>query len=656
MIKRCVGILLALVLGLSVPALTWSAGNTGQGVVNFTFDQVDIPTFVKLVGEISGRRFVVGDDVSGTITVVSPKVSREEVYPLFVSILESAGCSVVDSGGILRVVRMKGRPLTLAKVIGPDDVTPDSGVITKIMRLKHVAAAEVRKVIEAKSPKGSAGNVKVIAGTNYLIVTDSAANIHRIEKLLEKIDLPGASRMTEVIALTYASAEDVANQLNIAMDENVSRADVLRNRLASRSTSHSSRVLSGSQRSVSVVAAPHSNSLIVIGSAAQVKSIRELVKKMDVDVPSGRGRLNAIFLMHLSAEDAAKNISELLSKKNGKKRSSRSDRDIAIQASPASNALLVDASPGDFEIVKRLIEQLDQPPEQVHINVLIMEVSNSDGFEFGIDLAAVDQPSAVGDSVVQGSYSLKDGANSLLNSIQSGIFPGGISVGVAQGTSVAADGTINVGYPGLINITALKKDKRFKVVSETSLQSQNNKEADVSVVNEIPVLTSEIQGGSGTSRDVIQNIERVDVGVKLKITPHVIPGGRVRMAINPSIEAVLYNGPEGTQFTPTIARRQVHTTVTVDDGRTIVIAGLTRQDKLHSERKVPFLGSIPLLGWLFRYQVTSDERTDVLIFVTPTIVSDAASADAMRKHWEDKTGLQKDELDEQAGEEATESL
>jgi general secretion pathway protein D len=363
---------------------------------------------------------------------------------------------------------------------------------------------------------------------------------------------------------------------------------------------------------------------------------------MDVDVPSGRGRLNAIFLRHLMAEDAAKNISDLLAKKDAGRKSRVKLRDIAIQASPASNALLVDAGPGDFEIVKRLVEQLDQPPEQVHINVLIMEVSDSDGFEFGIDMAAVDMPSGVGDSVVQGAFSLTEGAGGLLNSVQSGVFPNGLSVGVAHGTSLAADGTVQVGYPGLLNITAIKRNKNFKVVSETSLQSQNNKEASVSVVNEIPILTSEIQGGSGTSRDVIQNIERVDVGVKLKITPHIIPGGRVRMALNPSIEAVIDNGPEGTQFTPTIARRQVNTTVTVDNGKTIVIAGLTREDKRDAVSKVPILGSIPLLGWLFTHKETISERTDVLIFVTPTVVSDTTSSAMMRKHWEDKTGLKKD--------------
>lgn len=391
----------------------------------------------------------------------------------------------------------------------------------------------------------------------------------------------------------------------------------------------------------SVVAAPHSNSLILVGTMSQIQALRELIAKMDVDVPAGRGRLNAIFLRHLSAEEAAENISALLAKRDGKDATPDSHR-IAIQASPSSNALLVDASPGDFDVVKNLIEQLDEAPDQVHINVLILEVSTSEGLELGVDLAAVDMPAGVGDSVVQGGFSLGDSAGGLLNAVQSGVFPRGLSVGVAHGSSVGSDGALQVGYPGLFNIDAVKKNGRFKVVSETSLQSLNNKEANVSVVNEIPILKSEISGGSGTSRDIIKNIERMDVGVKLKITPHVIPGGEIRMELNPSIEAVIDSGSEDTEFTPTIARRQVESTVTVKDGRTIVIAGLTRQDELESVKRVPILGSIPLLGWLFRRTETSMERRDVLIFVTPTVVSEIAAADAVRQRWEEKTGLEKD--------------
>jgi general secretion pathway protein D len=619
------------------PAAAEGPRTPETGVVNFTFDQVEVQAFVKLVGEMTGKRFVVGDGIEGKITVVSPAVRHDEIYPLFLSILETVGCSVLEDGEILRIVSLGSRPTALGPVVGPNSKTPAHGVITKVISLKHVSASELKKVLESKGGDGKMGGVSAIDDTNQLIITDTAESIRRIEALVAEIDLPGMARVTEVISLSYASAGDMAGQLNDALVEHATRAEQLRKRLgATPGTGTGSE-----NRTASVVAAPHSNSLIVVGTVSQVESLRTLVEKMDVDVPSGRGRLNAIFLHHISAEEAAENINALLSQKGTAKETSTVVRNIAIQASPSSNALLVDANPGDFEVVKRLIDQLDVAPEQVHINVLIMEVSNSEGLQLGVQFAAVDMPSGVGDSVVQGGFNLGD-SSSLLSSIQSGIFPSGMSIGIAQGTSLASDGTVQVGYPGLLNIDAQKQRGHFKVVSETSLQTQNNIEASVSVVSEIPILKSSIAGGTGSSRDVIQNIERMDVGVKLKITPHVIPGGRVRMELKPSIEAVTDDGPDGTQFAPTIARREVETTVTVADGRTIVIAGLTRQDELESVQRVPILGSIPLLGWIFRRKQTSHERTDVLIFVTPTVVSDLASADAIRAHWEEKTGLEKD--------------
>jgi len=185
----------------------------------------------------------------------------------------------------------------------------------------------------------------------------------------------------------------------------------------------------------------------------------------------------------------------------------------------------------------------------------------------------------------------------------------------------------------------VRKNGEFEILSETSLEVQNNREASVNIVNEIPVLKSTIQGGSGASRDIIQNIERIDVGIKLQLTPHVIPGGDVRMVLNPSIEAVIDPGPESTEFAPTIAKREVSTTVTVPDGKMIVIAGLTRKDKKRIVKRAPILGSIPLLGWLFRHTQDTTETTNLLIFVTPTIVTSIEKAESVMEDLKKRTGL-----------------
>ena len=617
-----------------LPAAPPPAG--AESYINFSFDQVDVGTFVKLVGDITGRKFVLGEGVKGKITTVSPKVSREDIYPLFISVLESAGCSIVKEGDIHRVVPLPERATPAAPVVGVDEETPAQGVVTKILRLRHVSAAELRKVLESKVRGGKTGALAAIEETNHLLITDTAESVRSIEKIVAEIDQPGLARVTEIVPLNYAGAESLAGQLNMAIAEGESRADRLRRRLPQVPGQAGAE-----RREATVVPAPHSNSLILVGTTTQLEDLKQIIEKMDVDAPSGRGRLNAIFLKYLTAEEVAKSINGLLENPPAQEGGTQPQRrSISIQPSEANNALLVDAMPGDFEIVKRLVDQLDQAPQQVHITVIIAEVSVSDELTLGVEMAALEMPGEVGKTTLQGSslFNNQD-ADSLMTAVAAGLFPRGLSFGVAHGTSLDADGNVVASFPGLINLEAIRRDARFEILSETSLEAQNNREATLSIVDDIPLLTSVIEGGSGTARDVIQNIERLDVGIKLSLTPHIIPDGKVQMVLNPSIEAVIGEGPADTPFTPTIAKREISTTVTVPDGKMIVIAGLTRKDTTESEERVPILGDIPILGMLFRRTVDVEKKTDLLIFVTPRIVSDMAVADSVRREWEQKTGL-----------------
>lgn len=636
--KSSVAILRIIVLLAVTAGLLSGQQADSEGSVNFSFDQVSVRSFVKLVGDRTGHKFIVDEDVDGRITVVAPRIKRSEVFPLFVSILESSGCSIAENAGVYRVVKLPERKGITAPVVGADSKLPSEGVFTKIMHLQHVSAAEVSKAVEAKISGSSAGAVGAIEETNHLIVTDTASSIRRIEEIVAEIDRPGMARITEVIRLEHVGAEELAAQLNVAMSESESRGEQLRRRLPSTSAGRASV-----HRGATVVPSPHSNQLILVGSATQIGEMKQLIEKMDIEAPPGQGRLNAIFLKYLSAEDAAENLTALFAQTAGVEDGGPRKVSIAIQASPINNALLVDSNSSDFEIVKRLIDKLDRIPQQVHISVQIAELSVSDDFTFGAEMAGLAAAGEVGETVVVGGSLLNDDADNLMSRIQSGIFPNGISVGVGEGINVDDDGNINMGFPGIINIEAIKQDGRFEIVSETSLEAQDNREASVNIVNEIPVLTSTVEDGSGTAKDVIQNIERVEVGIKLKLTPHIVPEGHVQMDLNPSIEAVIDEGSSSVEFTPTIARRVVSTTVTVPDGKTIVIAGLTREDQNKVERRVPILGSIPILGWLFRSTVDLNEKTNMLILVTPKIVSDASVAEGLMNDWRTKTGLISDE-------------
>jgi len=620
------------------PSGATSPGAAGEGWINFSFDQVDVAAFVKLVGELTGKRLVVSEGVKGKITVISPQIKVTDVYPLFVSILESAGCSIVQDGDVYRVVPLPERATLFAPVVGPEEPTPATGIITKVFRLENVSVAELRKLLETKVSGGKLGAVGAIEETNHLVVTDTAENIRRIEKLVAEIDRPGLARMTEVVPLQYIGAEELAEAISAAIAETETRGQQLRRRLPQPPEGGTAVV-----RQPTVVPSPHANSLILVGTVTQIQQLKRLIQMMDVDAPAGRGRLNAIFLKYMSAEEAAKSLNALISGEVPERPGqTQPKRTLGIQADVGNNALLINATPSEFEMIKKLVDQLDRPQEQVHIEVLIAEVSSGESLDLGVQMAALDMPESVGDLAVQGGLRVKDTSASIMKAVQEGLIPQGLSVGVARGARVDAAGNLVSGYPALLNLDAIRKDSRFKIRSNPSLMAQNNQEASVNIVNQIPILKSTIQGGSGAARDVIQNIERLDVGIKLKLTPSIIPGGKVRMVLNPVIEAVTDQGPQG-QYTPTIARREVTTTVTVGDGEMIVIAGLTREDQTKVVKKIPVLGSIPVVGWIFKHTATAIERTNLLIFVTPRIVADAAATARMAETLQQKTGLKADE-------------
>ncbi len=605
-----------------------------EGYVNFNFDQVEIPVLVKLVGEMTGRRFIVGDEITGRVTVVTPqRIPIRDAYPLLVSILESRGLSVVERGGVHQVVALPERGVAAAAVVEGESTGPDAvGVITRLIRVQHVSVLELRRLLEPLVRGGKAGALAAFPPTNHLIVTDTAENVRNIERIIAELDKPGSARLVEVIELKHASPDDLARQLVAAMRGGATSGERIQRHLQQVGEGGGSL-----PADVVVVPAPRANSLLLVGTPVQLNELREIVARLDVQAPAGYGRLNAIFLRYLSSEDAAKSLNALLSKADKEQRAP-----IAIEPNLANNALIVDASPQDFEFVRKLVEQLDQIPQQVMVEVLLAEVAVGRNLDLGVRLSTVDQPRD-GSTTAIGT-SRPSETDSLAQFIEKGVFPQGIAVGVARGTFTdPRTGNLVPNVPLLIE--ALARNRDVKILSNVPLWAQNNSEASVSVVDNIPILRSTIEGGAGASRDVIQNIDRMDVGIKLKLTPHVNPDGDITLKLNPSIEAIVDQGPANTQFAPTIAKREVSTTVTLPNGATVVISGLIREDRVNAISKVPFLGDIPLIGFFFRSKSERMQRTNLLIFVTPHIVTDMRVAREMQEKLQEKTALTAESID-----------
>jgi general secretion pathway protein D len=289
------------------------------------------------------------------------------------------------------------------------------------------------------------------------------------------------------------------------------------------------------------------------------------------------------------------------------------------------------------------VERLDVVPQQVLVEVLIAEVNLEEGLDLGVEWFGIDTPEG---SETGGFGRTRYGdSDSMMSLLTEGAFPQGLALGVISGTFTGPDGTEYSQIPLYLKAVAGNRD--LKILSNIPLWAQNNLEASVSVVENIPILKSSVEG-SGSDRDFIQNIERLDVGIKLKLTPQVNPDREIRLELNPSIESVVEESSEALRYTPTIAKREVQTTVTIPDRATVILSGLIREDTSKLTTKVPLLGDLPLLGWLFRSTSDVKKRTNLLIFVTPRIVTDMQMAEKEKARLERAASLQgaREALDE----------
>ncbi|MCL1909846.1 MAG: hypothetical protein FWG05_02810, partial [Kiritimatiellaeota bacterium] len=463
--------------------------------IAFTFEQVDVRVFTQVIGNYTGKKFVVADDVRGQITVVSPNIPRSAAHDLFVSVLESSGFTIVGEGEINRVIRLPERKAPPGTIIADGDQIPDHGLVTHIILLRYTTAREMCRMLENHLQRKEA--VNALDETNHIIITDTADAVKRIKELISHLDKPGMERITEVIPLQHADSTQLARQLNLAHADSFTReGELLRTIPAAPNAAQAA----SATRPPLIVAAEHANRLIVTGTQRQITQIKTLIAQMDVPAPTGRSALNVILLSYAKAETVAQNISALLDKtaaQTGGGGVNSMKRAISVEAVTVNNALLVDAAPEDFAAVKRMVEALDTVPRQVLVTVRIVEVSDGDLDTFGVTMTALNAPDKVGNVSVSGatrggSPDASDGG--LLTSLSQGIFGQGLTIGVAHGSYLDAAGNVIPNYPGIFNIDAIRKNSKVNILSDTSLGVQDNHSAEIAIVDNIGILESTITG------------------------------------------------------------------------------------------------------------------------------------------------------------------
>jgi general secretion pathway protein D len=581
--------------------------------ITLNLKDADIRALISTVSKFTGKNFIIDPRVKAKITVVSSEtLTPEEVYEVFLSILQVHGYAAVPTGSVIKIVpevNAKQGPL-------PMTTTPagrgGDELITKVISLDHVPAAQLVPILRPLVPQQ--GHLAAYNPTNTLIITDHAGNIQRLMRIIAGVDKAESDEL-EVIPLKHASApelvrivnslypqaaKDQANQINLAADE-------------------------------------RTNSILMSGERAIRLKIRTTIIQLDTPLDDGGGNTHVIYLRYAKAENMVEiltGLQEQTAQKTttgarGKTVTTAATRQLSgasfisdtaiIQADAETNALIITADPNTLLSLKSVIRQLDIRRAQVHIEAIIAEISTNRDKEVGVG-AVVDGTNSsestfpvgisnlvgLGDIIAAAAGS-EDAALNVLTNLGSGLTLG-----------IGAETSSGVRY-GMI-LKALQTDSAANILSTPSIVTLDNEEAEIIVAQNLPFITGQFTGaGTVNPQNPFQTIERQDVGLTLRVTPQINEGNTIKLDIEQEVSDVVTITENSG---PVTRKRSIKTSVLVDDGGILVLGGLIEEIVDDTQSKVPLLGDIPILGWLFTSRASTKRKQNLMVFLKPTILRD----------------------------------
>jgi general secretion pathway protein D len=592
-----------------------SAAGNPPGTHTLNLKDADIQALIATVSEITGRNFIVGPNVQGKVSVISARpMQPDEIYDVFLSVLRVHGYAAVSAGSMIKIV-----PEAMAQAEGGNSVaTAESGdaIVTQIVPLRHVAAAELVPILRPLLPQGA----QLIAHqtSNSLVISDRASNIQRVAGIIARIDTVSDAEV-EVIPLQHANASEMARTLSILSEDKSAQAN-----------GEAPRVLADER----------TNSILIAGAKSGRLRMRTLVTHLDTPLTKDGGT-SVVYLRYAKAKDLVPILSGVAATLNNEspptapkagEAGGAAGGNATIQAHEETNSLVISASPAVFRALEGVVRQLDVRRAQVLIEAIIAEVSDESAREIGVQWfgAPKDGKGVIGGSLFSGANGEPNMLSTVTNVGRNGFALGnGLSLGYL-------DGTVSIGGQEILNLgvlaRALQGDGRSNVLSTPSVLTLDNQEAVIKVVQEVPFKTGQYTNASGTTAgnnqlNPFQTIERKDVGLTLKVTPHVNEGDSVRLDLHQEVSSI---APSVAGAVDLITKKsELSTSVLVADDSTLVLGGLVDQSAKDNNQKVPGLGSIPVLGNLFRYRSNNVTKRDLMVFLHPKILRDAASERAV---------------------------
>jgi general secretion pathway protein D len=634
----------ALVLSLLLVARARAAD--GDATVALNFQDVDIPVLAKFVSEVTGRNFIIDDHVRGTVTIISPtRLTPDEAYLVFQSVLQVKGFATVPAGGFTKIV--PAHDAAQAGAGGGGDVT------TRVIALAHADATALVPVLQPLVSKD--GVLTAHPATNRLVVVDAAANVERLAALAGELDRPERAAAAETLGLRFASAEELAKRLREALAAEP-----------------------GGPGGLKIAPEPRTNSLVLSGPPDAVERARTIARRLDAPLPPGGSAVHVYRLRNADAGSLVRVLAQLLglppppeppARPEGSSLERRAGRratpplgydgaagepppaepeahaepastgtggsiplqaPVRITADPATNALIVSASPEDWETLAGVIADLDVRRRQVFVEAIILEVTADKMRSLGVEFQGAGA-SDTGSGFGQLNLSALGPAVANPTSL-SGLILAAASnhkITLPSGQEVPA-------YTALL--TALAQDTDVNVLSAPNMVTTDNEEAEIVVGRNVPFVASQATSSTNLS-NLFTTIERHDVGITLRLTPQIIADDYVRLTLFEEVSDIDPNAQDvgdPNKVGPTTTIRSTSTVVAARDAQTVVIGGLLADTVRRTRSGVPYLRDVPVLGTLFRRDDASRVKTNLLVFLTPHVIANDAQMaeradDALRK-------------------------
>jgi len=582
------------------------AQSSSQATLNLK--DADINTLISTVSEITGKNFIIDPRVKGKVTVLSSTpMSAEGVYETFLAVLQVHGFAAIPAGEAIKIIpevnaKQDGAPTRGPQVLAPDDV------VTRVFTIDNVPAAQLVPILRPLVPQY--GHLAAYAPSNMLIISDRVANVERLKAIIRQIDT-SSDREFELIRLTHASAADIAQTLTTLTQQD--------------------RKTDPASTPVTILADERTNSVLIGGDKATRTQFRSIIAELDLPLEDS-GSTQVIYLRYASAENLGPVLQGYVeqvaaSEGGGQNAQARSSASVVkVIPEPDTNALVVTAPPKIMRAVKDVVAQLDIRRAQVLVEAIIAEVSESRSRELGIDSAVYNE-----DNVAVANI-LSPNTISALGNIA------GAATGSITGTAAAALIEQGINLAGgridendtsfVFLLKALVGDGNTNILSTPSLVTMDNEEAEISVGQEVPFLSGQYSNTGTTSStglvNPFQTIDRKDVGITLGITPQINEGDTIQLKISQEVSQVAAGSAGAANLVTN--KRSLTTTVMVDSGDILVLGGLIDDQVQETERRTPILGSIPLIGNLFKYRSVSKSKQNLMIFIRPVVLRDRATA------------------------------